>query len=244
MDRTRHHQQHANRVTFTEEEFINLDILGESFLDTLHQHHQNEQVYPKDMKLADDYEPLPVDIEYRDGIISTNSDMACAPGFNSALKWPPKNPIVSAPHKYPSETMSEGEKSIRTTQLSILEDLKFVAYEHSQKAIKEGVHWVSETEITDKDVICERGGKSNRHAGTKRYRGLVEKYKPKYQTLTAKSAKTNLSKTMIAQIQNNGGRFLKKDDANQQYFVLSPVETTKKVSQALREKKILKWTEY
>lgn len=239
MNRTKHSQQQANRVTFTEEEYVNLDILGESFLDTLHQYHQNQQVDPKHTKLVDDYEPLPVDIEYRDGIISKNSEVACAPGFNYALKWPPKNPIV-----FPSETVSEGEKSIRTTQLSILEDLKFVAYEHSQKAMKEGVHWVPETEITDKDVICERGGKSNRHAGTKRYRGLVEKYKPKYQSLTAKSAKTNLSKTIIAQIQNNGGRFLKKDDANQQYFVLSPVETTKKVSQALREKKILKWTEH
>lgn len=239
MERTRRHQQHANRVTLTEEDFINLDVLGESFLNTLH-HHQNEQVYPKDMKLVDDYEPLPVDIEYRNGIISTPSDMAYAPGFDFALKWPSKNPIVTAPN---TEAVSEGEKSIRTAQLSILEDLKFVAYEPSQKVIKEGVHWVSETEITDKDVICERGGKSNRHVGTKRYRGLIEKYKPEYQSLTAKSAKTSLSKNIISQIQNNGGRFLKKDDANQEYFILSPVETTKKVSQALREKKILKWTD-
>merc|ERR1711909_126794 len=120
--------------------------------------------------------------------------------------------------------------------------LKRMTHQQTMKPSKPE-DWVSETEITDKDVICERGGKSNRHVGTKRYRGLIEKYKPEYQSLTAKSAKTSLSKNIISQIQNNGGRFLKKDDANQEYFILSPVETTKKVSQALREKKILKWTD-
>ena len=104
-------------------------------------------------------------------------------------------------------------------------------------------HYISEREITERDVICERGGKSNRHGGTKRYRGMIEKHKKQYQELTAKADKTNLSRKLIATIQKNGGRFLKKDETNNQYFVLSPVETTKKVSQALREKKILKWTE-
>ena len=114
---------------------------------------------------------------------------------------------------------------------------------HNKKAADPPQHWIRESEITDKDVICERGGKSNRHAGTKRYRGMIEKFKKEYQQLTAKADKTNLSRKLISQIQQNGGRFLKKDDDTNQYFVLSVVETTKKVSQALREKKVLKWTE-
>mmetsp|Transcript_17048 Transcript_17048/g.28946 ORF Transcript_17048/g.28946 Transcript_17048/m.28946 type:complete len:346 (-) Transcript_17048:102-1139(-) len=114
---------------------------------------------------------------------------------------------------------------------------------HNKKAADPPQCWIRETEITEKDVICERGGKSNRHAGTKRYRGMIERYKKEYQQLTAKADKTNLSRSLIAQIQKNGGRFLKKDEDTNQYFVLSAVETTKKVSQALREKKVLKWTE-
>jgi hypothetical protein len=103
--------------------------------------------------------------------------------------------------------------------------------------------WISESDITENDVICERGGKSNRHAGTKKYRGIVEKLKTRYQNLILKREKTDLSREIIAQIHESNGRFLKKDDDSGLYFVLSKVETTKKVSQALREKKALKWTE-
>merc|ERR1712113_927411 len=86
-------------------------------------------------------------------------------------------------------------------------------------------------------------GSSGINAGTKRYRGMIERFKPEYQSLTAKTAKTNLSRKIISQIQENGGRFLKKDERSQKYFILSAVETTKKVSQAMRKKKSLKWTE-
>lgn len=128
--------------------------------------------------------------------------------------------------------------------------------EHSKRLeISSSTYWIAGSEITDDDVICERGGKSNRHVGTKRYRGLVEKYKSKYQSLTSKTEKTNLSRMIIAMIQEKGGRFLKKTKVStikgekningkeqHYYHPLSPVETTKKVSQAMREKKILKWT--
>merc|ERR1712176_361002 len=116
------------------------------------------------------------------------------------------------------------------------------ANKNSNNKRKHPTELISEYEITENDVICERGGRSNRHIGTKRYRGIIEKYKPEYQSLMSKTAKTNLSRKVISQIQNNGGRFLKRDEDSQQYYVLSQVETTKKVSQAMREKKTLKWT--
>merc|ERR1740123_1340048 len=109
-----------------------------------------------------------------------------------------------------------------------------MTYRQKKKKAAEPEVLISEEEITEKDVICERGGKSNRHAGTKRYRGMIEKFKPQYQSLTSKTSKTNLSRKIISQIQENGGRFLKKDEKSQKYYVLSPVETTKKVSQAMR----------
>ena len=173
------------------------------------------------------------------------------PSLDSEIKWPrrpnrlmPVTPTMA--HTSPAAQqipMRPGaEASIQGAQLTILENLKRMTH---QQVISDGKHeeWISESEITDFDVICERGGKSNRHVGTKRYRGMVEKYKPKYQSMTAKIEKTNLSREIIAKIHESNGRFLKRDEQTGQFYVLCKVETTKKVSQALREKKVLKWTE-
>eukprot|EP00547_Thalassionema_nitzschioides_P004648 CAMPEP_0194214202 /NCGR_PEP_ID=MMETSP0156-20130528/15339_1 /TAXON_ID=33649 /ORGANISM="Thalassionema nitzschioides, Strain L26-B" /LENGTH=202 /DNA_ID=CAMNT_0038942421 /DNA_START=123 /DNA_END=731 /DNA_ORIENTATION=+ len=200
------------------------------------------------MKVFDEYEPLPIE--------AASSEQGRFSNHNQAIQVPsvgvyckslyPLNPVVTTipnmDQKALAQAVSTEEMSMRNAQLSILEDLKFTSHQQSTRANKSEIDLIPEEEITDKDVICERGGKSNRHAGTKRYRGMIEQHKAEYQSLTAKIAKTNLSRNIIAQIQNTGGRFLKKDDVSQNYFVISPVETTKKVSQALREKKILKWT--
>ena len=125
---------------------------------------------------------------------------------------------------------SGNEQVQKSAQLNMLEKLKRVSYTKAQKRPED---CILGSEITDLDVICERGGKSNRHAGTKRYRGMIEKHKPKYKNLAAKNDKTNVSRGIIKEIQNAGGRFLKKDEETGNYFVLSAVETTKKVSHTI-----------
>eukprot|EP00547_Thalassionema_nitzschioides_P001913 CAMPEP_0194201212 /NCGR_PEP_ID=MMETSP0156-20130528/1540_1 /TAXON_ID=33649 /ORGANISM="Thalassionema nitzschioides, Strain L26-B" /LENGTH=248 /DNA_ID=CAMNT_0038926343 /DNA_START=33 /DNA_END=779 /DNA_ORIENTATION=- len=246
MKHTRQRQQHFVKVSFTEEDFVGLNIPDDNdeVLDTS----QHEYIPPADMSVFDEYEPLPIEVvSYEIGEISDCDDAIQVPSIDENCRWSHHNPVVTVPNmgqQALAHAVSGGEKSLRNAQLSILEDLKHITRQQSNKAsISKEIDLISDEEITDKDVICERGGKSNRHAGTRQYRGMIEIYKPQYQSLTAKTAKTNLSKSIISRIQVNGGRFLKKkDDASQKYFVLSPVETTKKVSQALREKKVLKWT--
>jgi len=242
----RQHHSHVNRVTFTEEDFDHMDLFSDPFLDDDNFHQtppceQQEDSIPPAL-VFNDYEPLPVDtISGHDEMFprtSHNSDAIRIPSMDSDFRWYPNNP----PKTGHTEFTHAGESSIRTAQRSILEDFKCMTYHQQQSSLPKKA-LIPGDKITDLDVICERGGKSNRHAGTKRYRGVIEKYKPEYQSLASKSAKTSLSKNIIAQIQRNGGRFLKKDEGSQEYFVLSLVETTKKVSQALREKKILKWTQ-
>lgn len=175
-----------------------------------------------------------------------DDDLIRVPSLDSEMKWSPQNPLIAVPKigraSLTRAATSGRGSSIQGAQLTILEELKRMTHDQT-KARKEANDWISESEITDDDVICERGGKSNRHAGTKKYRGMVEKFKSKYQSLKAKIDKTNLSRHIISQIHDNNGRFLKKGDQPGQYFVLCKVETTKKVSQALREKKVLKWTD-
>ena len=172
-------------------------------------------------------------------------DVVRVPGLDSELNWSRQNPTATL-HSIGQSTLeiagSGGGASIHGSQRSILEEIKRMTH-HQSTTKSRAKYWIAESEITDADVICERGGKSNRHAGTKKYRGMIEKFKPTYQSMTKKIAKTNLSRDIISQIQDSDGRFLKKDEKTSQYFVISKVDTTKKVSQALREKKVLKWTE-
>jgi hypothetical protein len=92
------------------------------------------------------------------------------------------------------------------------------------------------------DVLCGRGGKSNHHAGNKKYRQVVSEMKARYRTMEAKAAKTDLSRAIVDHVYGYGGRFLKLDRTSGKYEVMSTLESRKKTSQALRETKELKWT--
>jgi hypothetical protein len=255
-------QRIVNRVSYTETDFMEGgNERGRLFANM----HDEEVIPPADKNIFDqspddvreyefdslqlesqewEDEPLHPEMWFGPNIFD-EEDSIRVPALDSNMKWSPRNPVVTL-HNMNRETLaravSGGEASIHGAQLSILEELKRMTHAQSTKQ-SEPNYWISESEITDKDVICERGGKSNRHDGTKRYRGIIEKFKPEYQAFTAKTDKTNLSRKIISQIQGSGGRFLKKDDHSGHYFVLNAIETVKKVSQALREKKVLKWTD-
>jgi hypothetical protein len=97
-------------------------------------------------------------------------------------------------------------------------------------------------EVTELDVMCGRGGKSNHHAGNKRYRQVVSQMKASYKNIGSKSAKTDLSRTIVEHVFKYGGRFLKADKDSGKFILLTPAEARKKTSQALREAKHVKWT--
>jgi hypothetical protein len=92
------------------------------------------------------------------------------------------------------------------------------------------------------DILCGRGGKSNNHPGNRRYRQLVSDMKSSYRRIGSKSAKTDLSRAIVDHVYKYGGRFLKADTLAGRYIILTPDESRKKTSQALREAKYAKWT--
>lgn len=97
-------------------------------------------------------------------------------------------------------------------------------------------------EIRENDVLCGRGGKSNHHIGNKKYRQVVSEMKQGYRGISAKTAKTDLSRQIVDHVLEYGGRFLKRDASSGRYYILKHNEARKKTSQALRETKVLKWT--
>ncbi|GAX29381.1 hypothetical protein FisN_16Hu179 [Fistulifera solaris] len=93
------------------------------------------------------------------------------------------------------------------------------------------------TEPHEHDVLCGRGGHTNKHEGNKKYRKMVEGYKEKYIGLKKKK-KTALAKEIVYawKHQDPPGRFLKQDETGKWFEVVDKIARGK-TSQALREKK-------
>lgn len=83
------------------------------------------------------------------------------------------------------------------------------------------------------DVLCGRGGSSNRH--NVHFRELVAANKATYTTLTKKQ-KMLFSRKVVDQVHQAGGRFLTKDQSTGLWCDVGLQRSLEKASQALREK--------
>jgi hypothetical protein len=90
--------------------------------------------------------------------------------------------------------------------------------------------------ITDMDVLSGRGGKTNNHRGNKLFRALVKQNRQNYQETKSSTCKQLLAESIIASVQQKGGRFLKRHGKEDGGWVeLSMDEAFVKTTQALRE---------
>lgn len=95
----------------------------------------------------------------------------------------------------------------------------------------------NETDITDPrdtDVLCGRGGAALRHPGNQTYRRLVNLNKGLYITCL-KTEKLKISRSIVAAIREQNGRFLEKDGAKGSWYDIGDKKAIEKTSQALRE---------
>lgn len=92
-------------------------------------------------------------------------------------------------------------------------------------------------DITDKDVLLGRGGRSHYHPGNVEYRRYILQHQRAYKNLENSHMKTQMSFVAVAWVKNNGGRFLKRDDKapGQPFYIATDETARQKVSQALRE---------
>ena len=91
------------------------------------------------------------------------------------------------------------------------------------------------TDPRDSDVLCGRGGAALRHPGNQTYRRLVNLNKGLYITCL-KTEKLKISRSIVAAIREQNGRFLEKDPKQQNcWFDIGDKKAVEKTSQALRE---------
>jgi hypothetical protein len=88
--------------------------------------------------------------------------------------------------------------------------------------------------LTDLDVLCGRGGKSNHHNGNKKYRDEVGNLQQWYKS-SEKNEKTDLSQCLVNYVHSYGGRFLKMEESNKRWYLVTNHVARRKASQALRE---------
>lgn len=94
--------------------------------------------------------------------------------------------------------------------------------------------------ITDNDVLCGRGGKSNHHPGNRVFLAKVTDTKPLYKASTKKSVKTKIAQTVVDYINKEcHGRFLcleeDEDKGTKRWFVAKNLIARTKAGQALRD---------
>lgn len=89
-------------------------------------------------------------------------------------------------------------------------------------------------EPRETDVLCGRGGAALRHPGNQTYRRLVNLNKSLYITCL-KTEKLKISRSIVAAIREQQGRFLERDSKRQTWYDIGDKKAIEKTSQALRE---------
>jgi hypothetical protein len=84
------------------------------------------------------------------------------------------------------------------------------------------------------DVLLGRGGATNNHAGNHRFRQCVAARQAEYLNCR-KHEKVNIAKSIVAEIQSRGGRFLRCGTIKDHWDEVSDKRAQEKTSQALRE---------
>ena len=106
------------------------------------------------------------------------------------------------------------------------------AVDHGKKEILDGATGITDPRETD--VLCGRGGAALRHPGNQTYRRLVNLNKGLYITCL-KTEKLKISRSIVAAIREQNGRFLEKDSGKSSWFDIGDKKAIEKTSQALRE---------
>ena len=89
--------------------------------------------------------------------------------------------------------------------------------------------------FNDADVLSGRGGGTNVHPGNREFRDAINLHRRAY-LKARKNDKPTISRSIVRAIRQNGGRFLKKDEASGLFFEIGDDAAREKTSQALRQR--------
>lgn len=90
-------------------------------------------------------------------------------------------------------------------------------------------------QITPNDVLFGRGKFHRSHCGNEKMRELAAAFRELYEKCLDRDQKTDITRYIVDSIKHNGGRFLKYNKEDRQWYVVSDEEARQKVSHAMRD---------
>lgn len=87
----------------------------------------------------------------------------------------------------------------------------------------------------DNDVLSGRGGGTNIHPGNRNFRDLINMHRRAYLKAT-KNDKPAISRAVVRAIRETGGKFLKKNEKEGQWYEIGDDAAREKASQAFRQR--------
>jgi len=88
---------------------------------------------------------------------------------------------------------------------------------------------------TEKDILCGRGGKVNRHSANKVYRRFIGTKKALYKGLKKIDERSLLVRSILKALEKEGFGFKKIDDSSKLWIEIHEDDAMAKINQALRE---------
>jgi len=86
----------------------------------------------------------------------------------------------------------------------------------------------------DTDVIIGNGGRVMKHPGNKYFKNIINSKVQEYACFSLRREKTNMIRSIVHQIHENGGTFIRKNPASGSWFEVDDVIAREKISQAFR----------
>jgi hypothetical protein len=93
------------------------------------------------------------------------------------------------------------------------------------------------TALSPFDVLCGRSSESYGHEGNQRFREIVRQHRDGYREASRRSDKSAITRAVIGEVHDAGGRFLKLDARGSGWLPLESGGVYEKVSHALRGSK-------
>ncbi|KAL3802419.1 hypothetical protein ACHAW5_001140 [Stephanodiscus triporus] len=92
------------------------------------------------------------------------------------------------------------------------------------------------TLMTENDVLCGQGGRTNSLMGNRRFRALVRDFQPTY-LMAKRREKPKMARSVVLIVRHRGGRFLRRDDMDGRLYEVGDEKAEAKTSQAFRDTK-------
>ena len=142
---------------------------------------------------------------------------------------------ADVPHRstYTAQPHDRNERTPRTINAN--ERTAAPPHRVGEVLLDEEVRENVEVHVTDNDVLGGRGGRVYRHPGNIRYLGIVAEYAIRYRECGGDNLQNIISETIVNNIFEQGGRFLRWEAGAQSWRVMTLHETHVKVKAALRD---------